>query len=459
MRTTITAAAWIATREVSQEAAVTDRPHPVLCFLALAGAGIALLTQPVLAADQRPDTALAPRRTGDLKAKGYLSARYAYVGSSSAATVYSGLRMTGSLQLSALSDRITLRYRSHHWLNFERPERHVLESAFENRNIVQTVSVETDGLLARGLKTGLGRFFPEMDYAASRVIDGGALSYELEGFSIGGAAGRMVDTWSGDGESNDILAAGQLRFRTERVRASAGFQSASRFGIRQREVPAGASVMLSQYVWLEAYAGYDFEFKDLARAGLSLSCRGNDGSFSLAASQWRNPFDQLYLVNTGRSLPYWGLYSRAVPSTYTDIRVSGSFSRGAWGVRGTLGSVAGVRSGWTASGYLTSPSFFGFRASAGAQGMKTDYIEFYSLDAALMTQVEAVSLQLQSQTRNYDWRPRPSGFHNTDTYSEISAEYPLRAHLYLSAAAGGLFRTLGNEGFKPQAELRLIARL
>jgi hypothetical protein len=91
--------------------------------------------------------------------------------------------------------------------------------------------------------------------------------------------------------------------------------------------------------------------------------------------------------------------------------------------------------------------------------MRSDFIKFYSLDALVMTQVREFSLQAQVQLRSYEWLSRPSGFSNRDAYSEISAEYPLRRHLYLSAAAGGFFRTLGNEGFQPQVELRLIARL
>ncbi|HVO76564.1 MAG TPA: hypothetical protein VMT60_01140, partial [Candidatus Bathyarchaeia archaeon] len=227
----------------------------------------------------------------------------------------------------------------------------------------------------------------------------------------------------------------------------------------QDEIPAGFSVLVTRHAWLEAYAGYDLKFKELARAGLSLAWHADAGSLSLAASQWRNPFDQLYLLNKTPDIAYWGLYSRNVPSTYNDVRVSGSYTRGSWGIRGSAGSMAGVRTGWTANGYLTSPSWYGFRASAGAQGMKTDFIEFYSLDATLIAQVREVTFQIQSQTRNYDWRPRPSGFHDTDNYTEISAEYPLRRHIYASAAAGGFFRKLGNEGFMPQAELRLIARL
>ena len=435
------------------------RPAATHLVLAITGAGLMLLSHPAPAAGQSSDSTAAPRSAGGLRAKGYLSARYAYVGSSSAATVYSGLRLTGSFQLSALSDRIVFKYRSHHWLNFARTEKHVLESAFANRNIIHTGYVETDGLLVRGLRARLGRFIPETDYSSSPVIDGAALAYESGGFTVGGAAGVMVDLWDGRETSNDVLSAVQLKYRTDRVRVSAGYQRASYADIKQQEAPVGFNVMLTKSVWFETYAAYDFGFREMARAGAGLSWRGDRGTLSVAASQWRNPFDQLYLLDKSQGLAYWGLYSKSVPSTYSDVRLSGSFGSDGWGVRGALASMAGVRSGWMANAYLMTPSFFGFRATVGGQSMKSDFIEFYSLDALVMTQVREFSLQAQVQFRSFEWLPRPSGFYNRDSYSEISAEYPLQRHLYLSAAAGGFFRTVGNEGFKPEAELRLIARL
>ena len=319
--------------------------------------------------------------------------------------------------------------------------------------------METGGLLARGLSARLGRFIPETDYSSSPVIDGAALAYELRGFTVGGAAGIPVDLWDGRETSSGALAAAHLKYRTDRVRLSAGYQSATYADIEQRETPIGFNVMLSRRVWLDTYAAYDFGFKETARAGAGLSWRGDRGSLSVAASRWRNPFDQLYVLDKSRSLAYWGTYSRPAPATYSDVRMSGSFASDGWGVRGALSSMAGVRSGWMANLYLMAPSFFGFSASVGVQSMKSDFLRFYSLDAMVMTQVRELSLQAQLQARSYEWLSRPSGFYNRDSYSEISAEYPLRRHLYLSAAAGGFFRTLGDEGFKPQAELRLIARL
>ncbi len=433
---------------------VIKKTRSVFLRLALGGIAGILLARPVISADQTPAS-----DSGDLKIKGCLNARYAYVGSSSAATVYSGMRITGSLQLSTLSDKAVLKYRSHHWLSFDRPQNSFLESPFENRHIIQTVSIETDGLLARGLKLRMGRFFPEMDYAASPVIDGGAFAFELGRFSVGGSAGRMVDSWNGKNASGDILSAAELKYRTGRIKASAGFQNASFSGIKGREVPAGFNVILKKDVWLETYAAYDFEAKELTRTGLSLSLRRGAGSLSLMASQWRNPFDQLSILDKGRNLAYRGFYPQDAPATYRDIDVSGSINRSGWGVRAALGFMSGVRSGWLTSAYLTTPSLLGFNASLGGQSMKSDYIEFSSLDVAVMAQVSDVAVQLESQSRNYEWLPKLSGFRTKDNYSEISVEYPLIKHLSLSAAAGGFFRNLGNEGFKAQAELRLIARI
>jgi hypothetical protein len=436
-----------------------SRGRPWAALLVLSLAALPLFPRSAPAAAHAPDSSAAASGSGGLKAKGYLNARYAYVGSSSAATVYSGLRLTGSFRISALSDRIAFVYRSHHWMSFARPDKHVLESAFANRNIVHTGYIEANGLALRGLRARLGRFIPEMDYSSSPVIDGAAVAYEFGGFTVGGAGGLPVDLWDGRETSDNVLASAHVKYRTDRVRLSAGYQQASYLDVEQQEVPVGLNVMLAKRVSLETYAAYDFKFEETVRAGAALSWRGDRGSLSLAASQWRNPFDQLYQLDKGRNIPYWGLYSERPPSTYRDFRLSGSLARGDWGIRGALSSMAGVRSGWTANAYLMTPSFFGFRANAGAQLMKSDFIEFYSLDAFLMTQVRQLALQAQIQARSYEWLSRPSGFTNRDAYSEISAEYPLHRHLYVSAAAGGFFRTLGDEGFKPQAELRLVARI
>lgn len=180
---------------------------------------------------------------------------------------------------------------------------------------------------------------------------------------------------------------------------------------------------------------------------------------SLSATQWRNPFDQRYLLDKSRSLPYFGLTSKSVPSTYDDVRLSASYVRGGWSVRGSGGSMSGVRAGWTANGYLVTPSLYGFRFEAGAQGMRSDYVDFVSVDALVATRLRALGLQVQSQTRTYTWLPRPTGERVTDNFTQLSLDYPLAKRLYLSAAGGGFFRKLGNESFQPQVELRVIARL
>ncbi len=427
-------------------------------LLACVGAALVFTPRPG-AAGAAPSRSWAYESSYGLKARGYLNARYAYVGLSHAPNKLSGLQLTGFLEASALSDRIVLKYRSHSWLDFEHTSKSVLESPFRSRHVIQSISIEADRLAAGSLDLKLGRFFPEIEYGSSPVIDGGAFTMRRGRFSIDGSAGRAVDLWNGSRQSKDIAATGQLKYRGESVTASAGYQRSSAFGFKQSEVPAGVNVSLKKSIWFETYAGYDLDDRHVARAGLSVSWRRDAGSLSLSATQWRSPFDQLYLLARGRSTPFFGLSSKSVPSTYDDVRLSASYGQSSWSIRGSGGSMSGVRTGWTANAYLMTPSWWGFRFSAGAQGMKTDYIEFYSLDALVMRQLRSLSLEVQSQTRNYQLLPRPSGFHNTDNYTELSVEYPLVKHIYMSGAAGVFFRKFGNESFLPQAELRVIARL
>jgi len=395
----------------------------------------------------------------DFKARGYLYILYSYIGSASTSNVYSGLRLTGSFQLSAFSDKITLRYRSQHWINFERTQNSVLESPYENRHIIQIISLEAKNLIANGLRVRFGRIYPELDYGSTPLVDGGSFRWDFGGFSVNGSAGRMVDLWNGTQDGTDLLGAFGLKYRSRGFSASAGISSASYFGLKQKEIPAGFNLELGKSVWAEAYAGYDLERSDLARAGMSVSWRGESVSFSLNASQWKNPFDQLTLVDKTKSIAYWGLYSKDVPATYRDIRLSGSYGRGSWGVRGSLGYMSGVRSGWLGSGYIALPPLLGVQLTFGGQAMKSDFIEFYSMDVQANAQIQDFALRLESQTRYYQWLPRDSGFHNLDNFSMLTVEYPLLRHFYLSAAGGGFFRKLGNESFKPEVELRLIVRI
>jgi hypothetical protein len=108
---------------------------------------------------------------------------------------------------------------------------------------------------------------------------------------------------------------------------------------------------------------------------------------------------------------------------------------------------------------LTLPKLAGIRFTLGGQAMKTDFIDFYSADAAGEGSIGDLLIRVQSQTRYYQWLPRASGFHNFDNYSELSLEYPLGRHVWLNAAGGGYIRQIGNETFKPQFELRLILRI
>jgi hypothetical protein len=215
---------------------------------------------------------------------------------------------------------------------------------------------------------------------------------------------------------------------------------------------------LNKHLGFEGYGAYDFEFNTLARAGVGLSWRTDTGSLNLSVSRWRNPFDQRYLVDKGRDLPYWGLHSESAPSTYRDVRLSGSYRQGGWGFRGTLGVMAGVRTGWTASSHLTAPSLFGFVGSLGIQAVRSGFTKFYVVDGSVACRVGCANLQVKSQVRRYSWRGQPSSLYTTDGSTEISVDFPISRHFRVGAAAGGDFRELGNEGFRPRLELRLITQ-
>jgi hypothetical protein len=401
----------------------------------------------------------APPGTPSVKLKGSLSMRYAYTGSAAASTVGSTLRLTGAFRLIALKGKISLRYRSHHWISFQHTPESVLESPFENRHILQTVALDTDGLFAPGVKTTLGRFFPDFDYASIPVMDGASAGWEGGGLSVRAAAGRMFDVWSGTESGRDLFAAFQVKVKRPGFGASVGWNSGRFLGLNQKEVPAGLNVTLGRDFWLEAYGSYDVESKDMARAGFSASWHGDAGSVSVLASLWRNPFDQLYVLDRTMASGSWGLFDTQTPALYRDFRVSASWGRAGWGIRGSLGAMSGVRSGWLGSAWLTTPPVFGVRFTAGGQAMRTDMIEFYSLDAGLEVGLAGLDWRLQNQTRYYQWRPRASGFHNFDNYTELSVEYPLARHFYAGVSGGGIYRELGRERFKPQAEARLSIRL
>ncbi len=394
------------------------------------------------------------------RAKGYFYARYFYLGSASASTVYSGLSAMGSLRVSALAGKISLQYRSYHWMSFARTASSVLESPFENRHILQAVALETNGLGLDGLKLKLGRFFPELDYASTPVVDGGAATWRAGGFSLSAVLGRTVDLWTGGEDGPDLFAAAQIKVQSGPVTVSAGFNSGAYLGIKRSEIPFGANVAVSDRVWIEGYAAYDAERSELARAGLSLAWHSDDATLAVSATEWRNPFDQLMLLDKSKSLTTWGLYDGSVPATYRDARLSGSFAAGDWSFRGHAGLMAGVRSGWLAGASLTPPALLaGWSLTAGFQALKTDLVRFASIDAGLAGNLGVFFIELQSQLRTYTWISGGASAGYVDDFSELSVEYPIARHFFLNAAFGGYIRRVGNEGFKPQAELRLILRI
>jgi hypothetical protein len=91
--------------------------------------------------------------------------------------------------------------------------------------------------------------------------------------------------------------------------------------------------------------------------------------------------------------------------------------------------------------------------------MRSDFIEYDSLDAELMKQMGRFTLQFETQVRFYRWVPRPSGFRNSDNYSELTLDYQAQRHFFFHAAAGLFFRKLGDESIKPRLEAGMIWRL
>jgi hypothetical protein len=367
-------------------------------FGAALGIGLAVLAGPRLAAQETAN----PPASSRVPFKGYLSFRYMFVGSAAASTVGNGFRLTGQFRWNFDDNKITLRYRSNSWVNFSHPDNKVLESPYENKHIIQTVAVDTNGLIAPGVKTTLGRFFPEFDYASSPVLDGGAASWTSNGFSVSAAAGRMVDVWSGKEAGSDVFSAAEIKYKDRSFSISAGYNSGSYTGfstsILKKELPVGINLFLTDAVWVEAYGSYDFQANRVARAGLSLSWHSETVSFSLLASQWTNPFDQLFILDKTSAYGTWGLYAQDVPATYKDLRLSASWGNGGWGVRGSFGLMGGVRSGWVGSASLSAPRVAGIRFTLGGQAMKTDFIEFYSADAAGEASLGEILIRIQSQT-------------------------------------------------------------
>jgi len=383
--------------------------------------GIALSAGVVLAQDETAN----PSASSRIPFKGYLSFRYMYVGSTAAANIGNGFRLTGQFRWNFADNKITLRYRSNSWVNFSHPDNKVLESPYENKHIIQTVAVDTNGLIAPGVRTTLGRFFPEFDYASSPVLDGGAASWTSNGFSISAAAGRMVDVWSGKEAGSDLFAAAQIKYKDRTFSVSAGYNSGSYTGLStgsifKKELPVGLNLFLTDAIWIEAYGSYDFQADLMARAGLSLSWRSDTVSFSLLASQWTNPFDQLFILDKTSAYGTWGLYAQNVPATYKDLRLSGSWGNGGWGVRGSFGLMGGIRSGWIANAGLTLPKVAGIRFTLGGQAMKTDFIEFYSADVAGEGSLGDLLIRIQSQTRYYQCGPA----HRVSTISTTTWSSP-----------------------------------
>jgi len=396
-----------------------------------------------------------------LRASGYLNLQYSFVGSAASETTLSAMYLTGSLRLSTRSQRFSLVYRSHHWIDFRHTEGSLYGDPFSDRHVLHTVYLEGKDVFGRGLNLRLGRFFPAVESAALTVNDGGMLEWKRGKFGLSVAAGKPVDIWNGSADSGEWQAAAGLRFCSGNLRWAWSFAYGTYWQIRRSELASQFSLQLENSVWADVQAAFDFESRELARASFGFSWRNDQVHLSLAASEWRNPFEQLVADSRTQELPYWGYESEPVPSIYRDIRFSASWraKRLRWSWRGMLGRLAGVRSGWLGNIFFQGPAFFGLGWSLGGQVLDSDYIRLLSLDAAVTYQRGPWAFQLLSQSRLYQWQPRPSAFRNVDNYVELQAEYPPAPHLYLRVAAGLFIRKLGDERLKERLQLQFIYRM
>lgn len=391
--------------------------------------------------------------------RGYLNLRYAYSGSAASAVSSHGLRLTGQFRLSAFADRLRLVFRSHNWFHFARTRGTVLESPYVNRRIVQSLYLETSDLLARGLVLRAGRFFPDIDYTALPLLDGGGLRWSSGRWTLAAAAGRGVDPWNGREMGSDWHGAVGLQFRSERLRLALAGSGGSFQEWRRREVASGLDAKLGGSLWLDGYAAYDWSARGMSRGGVGLSWRPDAGvlNVSLQATWWRSPFDQFYDASRPSALHDW-MSPDWRPQQFSDLRLTVSARGRHWGWRGTAGVMQGVRSGWLANAFVQRTVFGPLRLEAGGQVMESDFIHYYSAQAGLQAALPAFTLELRTQSQVYQWQPRPSGFRNSDNFSELRLEVPVGRRLYLSVGGGAFFRELGDEKVRLQLEANVIYR-
>ena len=402
--------------------------------------------------------------SNNLLITGYANVRYGFTGSASSTTSYSGMRLTGSFDVRTASDKFHFVYRSHHFLHFSRPENFIYSEAYKNFNIFNTAYFELRNVLVNGLQVRAGRQFPETEGAAAYIIDGVWARWNRDKWSVLGSAGRPVDIWNGTGSASTFQYLGGIAWNAPALQWSANLMSNKYESINNYELSANIGAKLYENLWIYSNIAYDSgkgfpnQSGTLSRASINLSWHKNNAYFSLMASQWQNPFDQFVIDQKTSSLPYWGNFGAQPPSKYQDVRFTGSYSYGQWRMRGTVGTLQGVRSGWLAQAHLQVPPIFKMRFGGGVQAMRTDFIDLFALEATLSMHLYRMEIRVQSRARLYKWLPDKTGFKYTDNFSSAEIEYPMLKNMYILFKAGIYFRELGNESTKPLIESNILYR-
>jgi hypothetical protein len=418
----------------------------------------------VLAISTRPqaDQALF---SGKVRGSGYLNVNYAWIGSASRTTAYNGFRITGSLVLADTAGTVRLSCRSHHFLQLRRPDGLLYDDSYENRNNLHTAYLEFNTYLNKNLRVRLGRQFPDMPYSSASPIDGVWTQWTWAGWKWAGSVGQAVDAWSGSSAPRRLQYGMSLSANTAFMQWSAGYLARHYDDMPSQELQAGASAAFRKRFSIVSSLAYEIGLQRqgvgaaLSRANMSLSWCSGHGSLSISGSHWRNAFDQLVVDQQNKDILYFGTDAVKPPRDYRDVRLTGSYRWQQWKARGSVGYLAGVRSGWVSQGHIELPPLINIRCGVGGQVTRTDYIHSYSANAAVSSSWRSMELRLSSESRIYQWQPSQSGFTYGDNHTELNVEYPVRNDLYMSVQIGAYFRRLGDETTKPLLKATLFYRL
>ncbi len=391
-------------------------------------------------------------------AQGYINLHYRFIGSAVQATQYNGFHLTGRLRLGFWNDRIRVVYRSHHYIQLSRPEEFIYTEAYRNRHIFHTAYLEIAGLANHHVNVRLGRQYPDVAGVLIHPMDGAWTEVRVGHWQVRAAGGRPIDIWHGAPLSGGVQLCGNVGWTSSRLQWSVGFVHLATEQRTTREIGMQIHWNPRGRVWVFVGGAYDLEIRDRTRVTAQVSVRGARVYVSLMASEWRNPWEQLRVYDEVRTLTYFGRFAETPPSTFRDLRAVVGIRTRQWAVRGSFGYMRGVRSGWIATGWVRSPKWKWFRLELGGQAIRSDYTNFYTVDAALITIVRSVQVRVHTQARVYQWLPSRSGFRYADNFTHIEIEWPVSPRLFMRIRGGVIFRQIGDESFKPLLDTLLLYR-